>query len=213
MSLLLVLLRHGRSEADDLRIHEGRHDSALTERGRQQAEERLADFRQQGLSFDRVISSPLARAKATAEVISRGLGVPLVIDPDWTEMDKGRLAGLSFDEAARRFPKPTSRDLYRRYHEGESVAELHARALRAVARIASGGEGRVLVVSHGAILNAAMRCLLGIAPMPGEAGAHFSFGDLGCAVLTYHPQKHAWRLRRFEAGFDAHDSEAVEKRA
>ena len=202
MSLLLVLLRHGRSEADDLRIHEGRYDSALTERGRQQAEERLADFEQQGLSFDRVVSSPLARARATAEVISRGLGAPLVIDPDWTEMDKGWLAGLPFDEAARRFPKPASRDLYRRYHEGESVAELHARALRAVARIAAGGEGRVLVVSHGAILNAAMRCLLGIAPAPDEAGAHFAFGDLGYAILTYHPQKHAWRLLRFETGME-----------
>ncbi|MDX2007903.1 MAG: histidine phosphatase family protein [Meiothermus sp.] len=98
----LTLLRHGRSAANDEKVHEGRYDSPLTAVGLEQARKRLADFRAGGLRFDRIIASPLARARAVAEVMSEGLGVPPELDPDWIEMDNGAAAGLTWEAAQER---------------------------------------------------------------------------------------------------------------
>ncbi|RIH82348.1 Adenosylcobalamin/alpha-ribazole phosphatase [Meiothermus luteus] len=204
MSILrLTLLRHGRSLADDLQVHEGRYDAPLTEQGLAQARARLEAFRAQNLCFDRVISSPLQRARAVAEVMSQGLGVPLELDPDWMEQDNGAIAGLSFEEGARRFPE-SFRNPYEKPFggTGESEWETYSRAARAVQNLVNRGAGSYLVVAHGKILNCALRVIMGIPPSPKEQGIWFSFADLGYAVLEYQPSRHIWRLDGFEMGFN-----------
>src|ERR1700730_18803016 len=85
---MLILVRHGEStgNADGLLL--GRMDVPLTERG-------LAQARTLGPSVagaTRVISSPLVRARATAEAL--GTGLPVEVDDRWVEGDYGEFEGL-----------------------------------------------------------------------------------------------------------------------
>lgn len=203
-SVYVTLLRHGRSLADDQNVHEGRYDAPLTEVGLGQAQARLEEFRAQKLRFDRIISSPLQRARTVAELMSEGLGVPLELEADWMEQDNGLIAGLSYEEGQQRFPEPNFRNPYEKPFggSGESGWELYSRAARAVQRLVSRGAGSYLVVAHGGVLNAALRVILGIPPTANEQGIRFSFADLGYAMLEYRPEQHIWHLDRFEMGFN-----------
>ena len=100
--ILVTLLRHGRSQADDEGVHEGRYDSPLTEEGREQVHRRAQDFLQRGFQFDLIIASTLQRANETARIIGSTLGVSVEDNPDWMEWDNGPLAGLPFDVADRK---------------------------------------------------------------------------------------------------------------
>ncbi len=93
--LTLVLTRHGLTPRSDPEQHLGRHiDIGLSQAGREQAAalaERIADER-----FDRIISSPLLRARETAAAVADGR--PIELDPRLVEMDYGRWEGLTYAE-------------------------------------------------------------------------------------------------------------------
>lgn len=202
----LTLLRHGRSAADDEKVHEGRYDSPLTAVGLEQAHKRLEDFKVRGFRFDRIIASPLIRAKAVAEVMSEGLGVPLELDADWMEIDNARQAGLNYAEAERMFPKPAIRTPYMDlYGGGESRWDIYARAAKAVQSIVRRGTGKYLVVAHGGILNTALHTMFSTGPTTNDQGFWVRFEDLGFARLEYTPDKHRWVLLEHQMGFNTHD--------
>ena len=191
----LTLMRHGRSRADDEGVYEGRYDSPLTAVGREQVQQRLAEWQAAGLSFERIFCSTLARAHTSADIIAAGLNIPLQTDPDWMEFNNGPLAGLSRPEAELRFPRPAFRNPYEPFWgSGESEWEFQSRVARALERVIRCGPGRYLVVSHGGALNVALRAAFGI-PLPlNDSGVWFAFGDAGYAHLRYQPQKHIWSL-------------------
>ncbi len=89
--LALVLLGHSRSLADDEGLREGHYDSPLTEAGRLQVQRRAGEFRERGLRVDLIVSSPLQRARAAAEIFAEELLAPVELGPDWMEMDNGLL--------------------------------------------------------------------------------------------------------------------------
>ena len=62
----LYLVRHGQTELNVQNILQGGHDSPLTARGREQALATRAAFEARGVTFDRVYSSPLGRARRTS---------------------------------------------------------------------------------------------------------------------------------------------------
>jgi 2,3-bisphosphoglycerate-dependent phosphoglycerate mutase len=194
----VTFLRHGRSRADDEGVHEGRYDSPLTEVGLAQAERRGHDLVEQGLRYQVIIASPLRRAQETAQIIAKYLGVPVETDTDWVEMDNGLLAGLSFEEASLRYPKPSFRNPYERMGEkGESEWGLYNRAGRAVEKIVQRGPGHYLVVAHGHILNAALSAIFGVAPSANNQGTIFRFVDLRYVRLTYLSKDHRWVVEEF----------------
>jgi 2,3-bisphosphoglycerate-dependent phosphoglycerate mutase len=160
--ITIFFLRHGRSSGDD----EGRYDAALTETGRAQAQTRAINWKEQGTKFDLIISSTLQRAQETAQIIGEILHIPLETDPDWMEVDNRPLAGLPFDVAAHRYPRPSFRNPYEPFYGvGESDWEIHCRAIRATEKIIRRGVGCYLIVSHGGILNAALRGIVGASPL------------------------------------------------
>ena len=177
----LVLLRHGRSRADDERVHEGRYDSPLTDVGRDQATRLARHWRQTGVRFDRVVCSTLVRARETAEIVATALSVDVEASDLWMEHDNGPLAGLTEEEARERYPLPSFRSRWAPLTSsgGESIEGIHRRASEAVETLLHGSGDRLLVVAHGGVLNAAMRVLLG-------AGrhSHFTFSDNGMAELA-----------------------------
>ncbi|MGY1594211.1 bifunctional RNase H/acid phosphatase [Geodermatophilus sp. SYSU D00708] len=144
------LLRHGRTEHTPERRYSGRNDLPLSATGR--AEAQAAAKRAEELGIEVVVSSPLRRARETAEVVAGVLGLDVQYDDDLVELDFGRLEGLTADEARRAHPLATRRfaeDVTVAAPGGESVADVAQRVGRARARILREHAGRtVLVVSH-----------------------------------------------------------------
>lgn len=204
--IILTLLRHGRSQADDENLHEGRFDSPLTAVGERQSQQRLSDWKSQGVVFDRIIASPLQRAARVAQIMGEGFGAPIELEADWMEFDNGPLAGLTIAEAERRFPQPAFRNPYQAFWEtGESEAEFHRRISQAVEKLVRRGPGTTLVVAHGGSINAALRLMLGI-PIPiNWHGAWFVLGDLGFVRLSYFPENHKWLVRELNPGTGIQD--------
>jgi 2,3-bisphosphoglycerate-dependent phosphoglycerate mutase len=188
---VLVLLRHGRSRADDEGVHEGRYDSPLTDVGRDQATRLAQHWRETGVRFERVVCSSLVRARETAEIVATALGVDVEVSDLWMERDNGPLAGLTEDEATARFPPPRFRSRWAPLTTsgGESAEALHRRASEAVEALLNGDGERLLVVAHGGILNAAMRVLLGAA-----RHSYFVFSDNGIAELAVDEHSESVRL-------------------
>lgn len=200
----VVLMRHGRSGADDENVHEGRYDSPLTEVGLEQARLRVKDLREKNLTFNAIISSTLQRARATAQVIAEAYRLQVEPDAAWMEMDNGPLAGLPFAEAERLYPKPDFRNPYQNFFgTGESQWDIYARAGLALQSVVRRGPGSYLVVAHGMVLTAALWTICGTPPPVSGQGLWFGFGDTGYAILDYYPERHVWVLRAFVAGFSA----------
>jgi broad specificity phosphatase PhoE len=164
---MLILVRHGEStgNADGLLL--GRMDAPLTDRGLAQART-LAPVLP---PVARVISSPLARARHTAEALA--IGLPIEIDDRWIEVDYGEFDGRPLgavpDEVWTRWR--TDPDF--RPPGGETLTEAGTRVRSACEELfARDGEGArgpsaVVVVSHVSPIKAATCWALGL----GDEGA------------------------------------------
>ena len=191
----LILLRHGESEGNANGYYQGQADFPLTATGREQAAALAERWAGEGVRFQRIITSPLLRARETAEIIARRLEAPLELDPIWMEWANGRLEGMSMVEAREKYPRPAFIDPYMHIGEtGESITELYLRAGRAVQMLIDRGPASALVVAHGGILNMALKAILGITPQADFQGAHFRFRNTSFARLTYTPSHHEWLL-------------------
>jgi 2,3-bisphosphoglycerate-dependent phosphoglycerate mutase len=196
----IIVMRHGRSRADDEGVYEGRYDSPLTDIGREQARARALAWQAENLQLDLIIASTLCRAAETAEIVGQILHVPVESDPDWMEMDNGPLAGLAPDVAQARYPLPAFRNPYQPVAgTGESSWELYCRAAKAVEKVIRRGPGQFLVVAHGGVLNAALCGLIGAPPTVTGQGVRFAFGDTGYMRTTYYPDRHQWVIRELRS--------------
>ncbi len=145
----LLLVRHGATAWNERGLCQGRRDVPLSDAGRRQAEALREALR--GAAFDRVFSSPLARAVETARILGHE---PLLL-PDLVEIDRGEWEGLLPAEIERRDPglharwyaDPTGLALPR----GEAFGDLWERAGHALASMARSATGSVLAVGHKAI--------------------------------------------------------------
>lgn len=98
----LILVRHGRTASNVARVYAGRSDEPLDDTGRAQAREAAERLRGEGVAS--LYSSPLRRARETAQIMASALGVPVSVDDALTEMALGPWEGLSEEEVARRYP-------------------------------------------------------------------------------------------------------------
>ncbi len=194
----IVFMRHGESEANLNDTFQGQTDSCLTERGKAQVLSLVARWQAEGRHFDAIISSPLLRARQTAEMISNILMAPVEFDPDWLERDTGKLTGMNRQEAV---DSPFFLDFFTPHHAmgetGESDFELFLRAGKALSQLLKRPAGNYLVVSHGGILNQVLRAIIGVTPQANGEGATFKLVNTGFAALTYDPAKFRWTITGF----------------
>jgi probable phosphoglycerate mutase len=148
---MILLVRHGETEANRARLALGRADPPLTDHGRTQAAALAARLADSGVV--RVLSSPLARARATADAIAAALGVTVEEDARLVEMDYGEWDERSFSE----FP---AEDLARWRTDasfappgGESLLTVGARVASLCAELIDGDP--VVAVSHVSPIKAA----------------------------------------------------------
>jgi ribonuclease H / adenosylcobalamin/alpha-ribazole phosphatase len=97
-----VLVRHGETPLSVERRFSGTGDPELSDRGRDQAA--AAAQRLAALDVDAVITSPRARARATAEAIATALGVEALVDDAVAETDFGDWEGHTFAEIRQQWP-------------------------------------------------------------------------------------------------------------
>lgn len=96
---MIYLVRHGETELNVKKVLQGRSNFPLTERGEAQAQEVADWFRDQGIVFDRVYSSPLTRALQTARIIV-GDDVEIVPEQRLIETNYGPYEGCSLSNPA-----------------------------------------------------------------------------------------------------------------
>jgi broad specificity phosphatase PhoE len=151
----VFLARHGESDWNAANRFQGHIDRPLTDLGREQARA-LADL----VAVERVeavYTSPLRRARETADIVAARAGLEPVALPDLREVDTGSWSGLSRAEVQSRFPDGFERWVAggSGWEDGETHEQMAERVLRALRSIAEAHpEGRVLVVSHGGPIRA-----------------------------------------------------------
>jgi probable phosphoglycerate mutase len=151
----LVLVRHGAtSHTADKRFSGGLGGSnpGLTDEGRAQVREVAEWLSPLGEAVDAVVTSPVRRTRESAEILAERLGLDLVEEPGFAEMEFGAWDGMTFGEVRDRHPDELEKwlgDLDLAAGGGESFREVEERVLAGLARVVERYAGRtVIVVSH-----------------------------------------------------------------
>jgi broad specificity phosphatase PhoE len=171
----LYLIRHGETAWSLGGQHTGRTDIDLTDRGRRQA--RALAGLLEGRRFARVMTSPLRRARETAELAGLGAGAE-VLD-DLREWDYGDYEGATTRDIRERVPgwliwtSPVP--------NGETLEQVGARAERILER-ARALDGDVALFAHGHILRILIARWCGLAPIEGR---RFALGTATLSVLGW----------------------------
>ena len=172
---VVYLARHGETAWSLSGQHTGRTDLPLTERG--EANARTLGARLSGLSFAKVLTSPLQRAVRTCELA--GFGEQAELDPDLVEWDYGQYEGRRTVEILRERPDWF---LFRDgCPGGETPDQVGARADRVINRIRA-VHGDVLVFSSAHILRVLAARWLGL---EAAGGRYFLLGTASLSVLGY----------------------------
>jgi broad specificity phosphatase PhoE len=151
----IYLVRHGQTAWNRARIFRGRRDVRLNETGRREAQcaaEALRD-----VPFACFYTSPLLRARHTAEIIADGRNVPVASDRAFIDLDYGEWTEFWDAEARAKF-----KDLYRlweksphlvRFPGGETLDEARKRSVTRLFEIAERhAQETICLVSHRVIL-------------------------------------------------------------
>ena len=143
--MLIALIRHGQTDWNLALRMQGRSDIPLNDTGREQA--KVAASALAAEPWDVVVSSPLLRARETAEIIATALDVPLGASYDeLLEQDFGVAEGTLVSELATRWPD-------RDFAGMEPDEVVGPRGIRGLERIALDHPGaRVLAVAHGTLI-------------------------------------------------------------
>jgi len=189
----LWLIRHGETEWSLSGQHTSRTDIALTDRGRQRAEE-LRDYLK-GTTFNAVFVSPMQRARETCTIA--GFGDQAVIDKDLKEWDYGIYEGKTTPQIRAEVPGwSVWKDPI---VGGETAEQVGTRADSVIARslAASPGSGKVALFAHAHILRilAARWLTLGA-----RQGSLFSLGTGSVSVLGW--EREARVIALWNRGFE-----------
>lgn len=148
----IFIARHAETEWNRLRrIQGGGSDTPLNETGLRQVKcmaGRLATEK-----LEAIVSSPLSRARVTAEAIAQGHGrLTVELESDLREIDAGELEGRSVEEIGGSLGKlltAATADGLPRLPGGESLADVRDRAWRVIeSLVARFPDGEVLIVTH-----------------------------------------------------------------
>lgn len=183
-----LYLRHGETDWNAQGLSQGNIDIPLNATGRAQALAAAPLLRGRGVRS--IVSSPLSRARDTAEAAAALLGLPVLVDADLREVGFGTHEGQPMADWFADWVGGTFTP-----DGAEPFAALRARAVAAVNR-ATSHPGMVLIVGHGAFFRA----------IRSAAGLVANVRTRNATPLRMDPPADggaAWRLSMLEAALDA----------
>lgn len=188
----LLVIRHGQTEWSVAGKHTGRTDVPLTDIGRQEA--RDAGMTLDGWNIQRAYTSPLSRARETAEIVEPECGV--VVDDLLLEWDYGVFEGETTPQTRERIP-----DWSVWTHEmtgGETVDEVGERADRFLQRVeAEVPEGNAVAFAHGHLLAILIARWCGL---PAVEGRRFALATATVSLLGWHREDRVIRALNHRVG-------------
>jgi broad specificity phosphatase PhoE len=155
---VILLARHGETTWNKDRRFQGQLDVELNDTGRRQARA-LAEVAK-GHGFVALYTSPLVRARETADIVGAALGLEPRPDDRLKEFDVGDWQGRFKDDVAREDPDgwaafgAAGEDF--RFPGGESLAEQQRRVIAALVDITQRGDLPALVVCHRGVIRCAL---------------------------------------------------------
>jgi alpha-ribazole phosphatase len=151
----LIVVRHGRTEANAAGVLLGRFDPGLDEVGQRQA----AALGAAVVGATRVVTSPLRRTRETAAAF----GLPIAEDERWIELDYGTLDGVPLRDVPGELWSRWVSDVEFAPEGGESLAALGRRVRAACEDLAEeAAERDIVVVTHVSPVKAAVAWALGV---------------------------------------------------
>jgi len=148
----IILVRHGESEGNRDRTFTQHTHVPLTARGREQA---LASGQSIATRYKptRVVASPYARARETAEIIAGVLGLGVDLDGAFREQSFGIFAGQPYESLLTDAAYHEGPRWQWRPQDGESLIDVYERVVPAFDQIARASAGHdVVIVSHGGVM-------------------------------------------------------------
>ncbi|MBP1913866.1 putative phosphatase [Lederbergia galactosidilyticus] len=179
----ICLVRHGETDWNAMGKIQGRTDIPLNSIGKRQAREcgeHLACSH-----WDRVITSPLKRAKQTAEIINTSRQLPLIEMEEFVERGYGEAEGMSKDERLDKFPNG-------HIPKQEERSVLNERVMQGLEKIQQRyPNDKIILVAHGAVINTIL--------------AIFSDGKIGsgktklvnACISHLHFLENQWRIKEY----------------
>jgi broad specificity phosphatase PhoE len=160
---LVILVRHGQTDENVSGRISGQGPAPLNTRGQEQA--RLAAEILAPLGITHIFSSPLVRARQTAEFLAARLQKPIEEIPDLREVGYGDWEGKMFGEMRNHpvahlvFNDPINAT----FPNGESLLEVQQRGIRVIEWVRDQHpQGIVTLVSHGDVIRTALAHYLGM---------------------------------------------------
>lgn len=148
----LILVRHGETDLNRNKVYFGKLDPELNKTGIEQikkAKEKLMDY-----SYDYIYSSPLLRAKQSAEICNY-LNLPINYSDNLKELDFGIFEGLSFNEIQKKYPdeikKAEKEWKTYNFETGEAPTQIYLRVIEFLKSL--NFEKDNLIVAHWGVLN------------------------------------------------------------
>jgi len=185
----VLLVRHGETDTVHT-ILSGRASIGLNEAGRWQAETLARYFGP--IAVDTVLSSPVERARQTAEAITSAKHLALQIDERLNEIDFGHWSGRSFAEldGDPLFSQWNSQRASCRAPGGERMQDVQMRAAELMAALCQTAE-LAIAVTHADVIKAVVCGTLGL-----SLNAHHRFAIDPASITTLRSRGQEWALVR-----------------
>lgn len=179
----ICLIRHGETDWNAFGKLQGKTDIPLNRKGIKQAEECRQNFAD--TDWDVMITSPLKRAKQTAEIINSDLDLPLIEMEEFVERGYGEAEGMNLEERLSTYPD-------RNYPNQEEAESVRIRVKEGISKInLMYPEKRVMLVAHGGAINSILSILSN-----GEIGSGKTKLINAC-ISNIHFQQEEWKIRDF----------------
>jgi putative nucleotidyltransferase with HDIG domain len=163
----LLVVRHAKADLENDSQVTGQLDPSLTAEGIEASKSIASQLTSE--KIDIVYSSPLQRAKMTADIIAEELKLRVFTDDRFKERHFGELQGLTWEEFTAKFPSlaghPDNNKTYQDYlPNGESIAAIESRVRVGLFNLIKSNLGKKLVlVTHSGVIRIIKRVLANIA--------------------------------------------------
>lgn len=186
------LIRHGQTEWNLIGKYQGSTDVPLSPLGVRQAE--LAARWFDTVELDAIFSSPLSRAKVTAQKLADRKQMAIRLVPEFQEICFGKWEGLTYEEIESKWPGAVEK-MYNEpdalhIEDGETFQEVEDRTMKGIQDIIRMGDNKTYaIVSHGAAIRTILCGMLGL---PIRMSWHFCQGNANISRIDYYGERQSW---------------------